>query len=312
VAAAKLMGWHVTVFDGRFIPSVVVDGLRQAVADHADGVIVGYSDCATIKAGLQDVRRAGIPIVNIESSDCDQQIGSDGSLTKSGQPALFDSGVGYNNPGDPADPLAFTEFWRIFTTYQALGLADATKGRAKIIVLSETDLRLNFLGLRSFKATLRANCPACRIVATVPFVASDLGPGLQQKVAQSLVQHLEANAVYGLYDAPTQDVASAVVGSGRKDTLSVMGGEGTAPLVDLIRERRGVDAGVGFSVVWEYYAALDAINRLLHGQTPRGGSFPSGIGAQLFTMTRNLPSKGQRFEGTVDFKTAYREAWGVH
>jgi hypothetical protein len=90
-----------------------------------------------------------------------------------------------------------------------------------------------------------------------------------------------------------------------------MGGEGTAPLVDLIRERRGANAGVGFSVIWEYYAALDAINRLLHGQTPRGGGFPSGIGAQLFTATRNLPAKGQRFEGKVDFTTAYQEAWGV-
>jgi hypothetical protein len=31
-----------------------------------------------------------------------------------------------------------------------------------------------------------------------------------------------------------------------------MGGEGTAPIVDLIDERRGVSAGVGFPVVWEY------------------------------------------------------------
>jgi ribose transport system substrate-binding protein len=102
------------------------------------------------------------------------------------------------------------------------------------------------------------------------------------------------------------------VGSGRKDKLFVMGGEGTAPIIDLIRERRGVNAGVGFSVVREYYAALDAINRLLHGQTPRGGGFPSGIGAQLFTRTRNLPPNGQRFGGTVDFTAAYRKAWGDH
>jgi ribose transport system substrate-binding protein len=245
-AAAGLMGWHVTVFDGKFTPDVEVDGLRQAIADKADAVIVAYADCATIKAGLQDVRKAGIPVVNIESSDCDQQIGADGVVGNTGQPGLFDSGVGYYNPADPGRPLTFAEFWQIFARYQALGIIDGTNGRAKIIALSETDLRLNFVSLRIFKATLRALCPGCQIVDTVDFVGSDLGPGLQQKVAQAVVQHPEANAVYGIYDAPTRDVATAVIGSGRRNDIFVMGGEGTAPVADLIREDRGVNAGVGF------------------------------------------------------------------
>lgn len=312
VAAAKLIGWHLTVFDGKFSPDIVIDGLRQAIADHADGVIVAYADCATIKAGLQDVTKAGIPVVNIESSDCNQQIGTDGVLRKSGQPALFDSGVGYNNPANPNHPLTFAEFYQTFATYQALGVIDGMKGRAKIIALSETDLRLNFVALRSFKATLKARCPACQIVDTVEFVGTDFGTGLQQKIAQALVQHPEANAIYGGYDTPSLDAAAAVQQSGRKNDIFVMGGQGTAPIVDLIRQDRGVNAGAGFSTVWEYYAALDAINRLLHGQRPSaGGGFPSGIGVQLFTKSRNLPPPGQRFAGPIDFEAAYRKAWGV-
>ena len=311
VAAAELMGWRVKVFDGKFTPDTVVTGLRQAVADGADGVIVGYSDCATIKAGLQEVEEAGIPVVNIESTDCDQQISDDGIIGETGQPALFDSGVGYLNPDDPDSPLSFPEFWSIFTTHQALGMIDGTEGRAKIIALSETDLRLNFSGLRDFKTRLDEHCPGCEIVDEVEFVATDLGSGLQQKVAQALVQHPEANAVYGMYDAPTTDVATAVMGSGRASEIFVMGGKGTAPVVDLIREGRGVNSGAGFSVVWEYWAALDAMNRLLHGETPPERSFPSGIGAQLFTKDRNLPPAGERFNGAVDFETAYRKAWGV-
>lgn len=100
--------------------------------------------------------------------------------------------------------------------------------------------------------------------------------------------------------------------SGRHDGVFVMGGEGTAPVVDLIHQDRGVNAGVGFSVVWEGYAALDAINRLLHGQEPHDGvAFPSGIGLQLFTKSRNLPPAGERFSPAVDFEAAYRKAWGV-
>jgi ribose transport system substrate-binding protein len=312
VAAGKLMDWRVKVFDGEFTPDTVVTGLRQAVADKADGVIVGYADCATIKAGLQDVEKAGIPVVNVESTDCNQEISDDGIIGETGQPGLFDSGVGYVNPDDPDRPLTFPELWNVFTTYQALGLIDGTQGQAKIIALSETDLRLNFSGLRAFKDTLEAHCPACEIVEEVEFVGTDYGSGLQQKVAQALVKHPEANALYGMFDTPTADAATAIMGSGRANEIFVMGGEGTAPVVDLIREGRGVNAGAGFSVVWEYWAALDAMNRLLSGETlPAGQSFPSGNGVQLFTKDRNLPPEGERFNGPIDFKAAYREAWGV-
>ena len=183
VDAAKLMGWDVTVFDGQYTPDVVIDGLRQAVADKADGVIVGYADCASIKAGLQDVRDAGIPIVNIDSSDCDKNIGPDGEITDSGQPTLFDSGIGYHNPDNHASPLTFAEFWQLFNSYQALGIVGGTQGQAKLIVMSESDLLLNFVGIRELKATLEEHCPGCEIVDIVDFVGTDFGTGIQQKVA---------------------------------------------------------------------------------------------------------------------------------
>ena len=311
-AAADLMGWDVTVFDGKFSPDIMVSGLRQAVADDADGVVVAYADCADIKAGLEDLAEADIPVVNIESTDCDVNVGDDGALTDSGQPGLFDAQVGYHNPDDPASPLIFAEAWRIFAEYQGLGIIEGTQGGAKIIVLSEVDIRLNFVSLRRLKETLADHCPDCEIVETVEFTGAEFGPALQDKVAQALVQHPEANAIYGIYDAPTQDVAAAVIQSGRQDDVFVMGGEGTAPIVDLISQERGVNAGVGFSVVWEVYAALDAINRLLHGEEPPDGvAFPSGVGLQLFTKSRNLPPEGERYSPAVDFEAAYRKAWGV-
>ncbi len=64
-------------------------------------------------------------------------------------------------------------------------------------------------------------------------------------------------------------------------------------------------------MTWEYYAALDVINRLLHGDKPFGGAFPSGCGIQLFTKSRNLPPQGKPFEPSADFEAAYRKAWGV-
>ena len=310
--AAELLDWRVTVFDGKFTPDLMVNGIRQAIADNADGIVIGFADCASIKAGLQDAKDAGIAVVNIESTDCDVQITDDGAIEQTGQPGLFDSEVGYQNLEDPEDPLSFVEVWNVFTSYQALGIAEGTEGGGKVIVLSETDLRVNFSGLRSFKETLEEYCPDCEIVDTIEFTGGDLGVKLQDKVAQALVQHPDANAVYGMYDAPTQDVSTAVLSSGRTNDIFVMGGEGTAPVVDLIGKERGVNAGVGFSVDWESWAAIDAINRLLAGEEPANGvAYPSGVGVQLFTKSRNYPEGGGVFTPAVDYESAYRAAWGV-
>lgn len=314
IDAAKLMGWHVTIFDGKFSPDTIVSGLRQAVAAKADGIVLTAVDCASVKAGLQDVKAAHIPVVGVEDLDCNQQVGNNGVLQDTGQPGLFSAQPLYNLPSGGV--TTFVGFYGgVYGPYQAVGMAAGTKGNGKIIALDETDVPFIAVGFDAFNKTLAQSCPACKIVDTIDFVGTDLGPTLQQKVAQALVQHPEANAIYGLYDAPTQDVATAVIGSGRTNSLFVMGGEGTAPVADLIRENRGVNAGVGYSVTWEAWSALDALNRLFHGEkpvgTPDGAGFPSGMGAQLYDSHHNMPSKGQRFQGPIDFQAAYRKAWGV-
>jgi ribose transport system substrate-binding protein len=314
VDAAKLMGWHVTVFDGKFSPDTVVSGLRQAIAAKADGIVVAFADCATVKAGLQDVKAAHIPVVGIEAIDCDQQVGNNGVLQSSGQPGLFTAQPLYNTPSGGLTTFDGFE-GDVYGPYQALGMVAGTKGHGEIIALNETDTPIVSVGIAGFRNALKGYCPACKIVDTINFVGTDLGPTLQQKVAQALAQHPEANAVYAPYDAPTQDVSAAVIGSGRTNSLFVMGGEGTAPVADLIRENRGVNAGVGYSVTWEAWSALDALNRLFHGEkpvgTPDGAGFPSGMGTQLYDSHHNMPSKGQRFQGPIDFQAAYRKAWGV-
>jgi ribose transport system substrate-binding protein len=309
IDAAKLLGWHVTVFDGKFDPGTVVSGLRQAIAAKADGIVLAFADCDLVKAGLQDVTNAHIRVIGVEAIDCNQQVGNNGVLQPSGQPELFTAQPLYDTPSGPSP---FTVFERdVYGTYQALGLVAGTNGDGKIIALNETDTPIVSVGIAGFKTALAKYCPGCKIVDTVNFVGTDLGAGLQQKVAQALVQHPEANAVFAPYDAPAQDVASAVMGSGRKTDLFVMGGEGTAPVATLIRDGRGVNAGVGESVVWESWAALDALNRLFHGDKPNGAGFPSGLGAQLYDKDHNLPPQGQRFQGPVDFQAGYRKAWGV-
>ncbi|HJQ04617.1 MAG TPA: substrate-binding domain-containing protein [Nocardioides sp.] len=311
--AAKKMGWHLTVFDGQFNPDTMVNGLRQAIADKADGVIVYGIDCPIAKAGFQDVAKAGIPIVAFQSFDCNQKVDANGAIKPTGEPGLFDAVVTYNNPDDPAKPLAFPEYYgNLVSRYQALGIIGATHGDAKIIKLKQTDAP-TFLALdHGFDATLAQDCPGCKVVDTVEFTGNDFGSALQDKVAQALTQHPEANAVYGIYDAATLNVAPAVMASGRKNSLFVMGGEGTTPVVDLVKAGRGVNAGMVYPIAWEAWASLDAMNRLLAGQKPDGPGFPSGMGLSLYDAKRNLPDNSAYYIGPVDYPSAYLKAWGIN
>jgi hypothetical protein len=76
----------------------------------------------------------------------------------------------------------------------------------------------------------------------------------------------------------------------------------------LLRDRSPqVDAELPFSGVWQGWAAVDNLNALFHDVAPAG----SGIGYQLVDAAGpHLPAEGQAWEPCVDFKAAYREAWG--
>ncbi len=312
VETAERMGWDLTLFDGQFNPDTIVSGLRQAVADQADGVILIVVDCQAVKAGLEDVAEAGIPIVGWESVDCDQAADDSGAIIDTGVPPLFDAAVTYDNPADPEKPLSYLEYVaEVWARAQALGIAEATDGAAKLIKLEEKDLLSTVVLDWGFEKALAEYCPDCEVVETVEVVGTDLGPTLQDKVAQAIASHPEANAVYSMYDAAALSVAPAVMASGRSDDLFVMGGEGTTTVIELIAEDRGIDAAAGLGFRWEGWASLDAMNRVLAGEKPDGAGFPSGIGAQLIDADRNLPEKGGRFDSSVDFESAYLDAWGV-
>jgi ribose transport system substrate-binding protein len=301
--AAKALGWKLTIFDGKFSPDTVVTGLRQAIADKADGIVLMVVDCAPIRAALQEVDRAGIPVVAAESLDCDE--------TKAGEPKLFDASAAYFNPSEPDVPVTYGDFIKNTWGYsQGLGIIAGTSGKAKLIDVRETDLKATVLGDDGIRKALRDHCPDCEIVETVEIVGSDLGPTLQQKVAQAFVQHPDANSVVSPYDMATVNIAAAVQGTGRKDEIWSQGAEGIPQMINMLTNDAGVNAGVGVSVQWESWAAMDALNRLLGGERPTPTGFPSGNGAQLFTADENMPA-GKRWEPPVDFHAAYRKAWGA-
>jgi ribose transport system substrate-binding protein len=289
-AGAKEMGWDLTTFDGKFDPSRYAEGVQQAIADRADGIILYTIDCNLIEPALKQAKAAKIPIASADGFDCNEQ--------KEGKPSYFDAQVTYTMGG-------FADLAKAMGKAEAEWIIAKTDGKAKLVYFHHKDLQIGVQLDQGFRAAF-AKCTTCEMSREVEFLITDLGPKLQEKAQQALLQTPDANAVMVPYDdLITAGVGAAVKSSGRNDELNVIGGGGFPANMDVVRKNGGQDAGYAFSAPWEGWAAVDTLNRVLAGQEPEG----SGIGLAIFDReVGNLPATGPAV-APFDFAAAYKKAW---
>lgn len=298
--AARQLGWRATIFDGKFDPSLYLTGIRNAIAAKADGIWLYNIDCAPVKAALQEAKKAGIPVVITQGSDCG-----------TGANALAAHADGYNASFDDstgvisAKPASFEQWNKSFGATGTWWLVAKSNAKAKVIVFVETDTNATVAIGNGVKTVLK-QCSSCKVVDTVNFVGSDLGPALQQKAQQAILQHPEANAIHANYDtAMTSGIAAAIRDSGRK--FLVAAGEGFAPNIALLRQ--GIEStGGGYEPGWEGWSGVDDFVHLFAHKVPRDSG---GIGVRLYDIDHNLPPKGKDFTTGLDYQGAYLKSWGV-
>jgi ribose transport system substrate-binding protein len=283
-----------TIFDGKLDPSSFSTGVRQAIAAKADGIIVDGIDCAAIKQSLAEARAAKVKTVGFFNYDCD-----DPNL--GGGERMFDGMVNFGPGGD------YATLTRNFGAVKADWIIHKTGGKAKLIQFKEDEFLVLKYIREGFEAEF-AKCKTCQIVETVDFTLADYGPKLQQKAQSALLKHPEATAVHVPYDTPVHfGVGAALTESGRNDQIEVIGGEGFPTNIQLIRDNKGQDAANAFPSEWTGWAAVDTLNSVLQGKTPREG----GMGLKLIDREHNLPAGGKGYEPTADFRSAYKKAWGL-
>lgn len=292
VDAAKRIGWKATVVDGKFSPPAWNGAIRQAIAAKADAIVNVAVDCGATAKSLQAAKQAGIKVGAIFSIDCDDP-------SVGGKP-LFDAPLIMDGTKDWS---AQASRW---SEARARVVAAKTDGKAKVIAFRQDSLlAVKYIG-EGFEKGLAA-CPGCKIVESVPLALTDVGPKLQQKVQSAILKHPDANVIASPYDGLTlAGLAAGVKASGQAKRLFVMGGEGYAPNIDLIRSGGGETAAMGFSSQWAGWAAVDGLNRVFDGKEPQN----SGLGWQLVDADHNLPKDGP-WEPPVDFRSAYAKAWGL-
>jgi ribose transport system substrate-binding protein len=292
--AGELLGWKMNIYDSKLDVANFSAGIRQAVAAKADGIILHSIDCPLVKQALTEARKAKVKVLAYYSLDCD-----DPSIK--GEP-MYDGIVNFGSQF--GDYSALIKDWG---ARKADWVIAKTKGKAKVISFKEDELLVVKYIREGFEQEL-ATCKTCEIVKTVDFTLADLGPKLQQKAQGALLQHPEANAMHVPYDsAMLLGISAALLESKRNDQIDVIAGEGFPTNIQLIRDNKGQDAANAFPSKWTGYAAIDSMNSLFHGEKPQD----SGIGYRMIDREHNLPPAGQGYEPPVDYKSAYKKAWGV-
>jgi ribose transport system substrate-binding protein len=292
VQAAKDLGWSTKVVDGKFSPTVWNASIRQAIAARTDAIMLVALDCGGVRQSLLAAKYAGIKIGAMYSIDCD-----DPSVKQS---AVFDAPLISDNTRD----------WSSQVSEWAKERADAlialTGGKAQVIDFNQDSLLVGKYARVAFENEIKT-CGGCKIVDTVALALTDVGPPLQQKTQSAILQHPEANALFPLYDGQTlAGVGAGVKASGRAAKIVVIGGEGFAPDMDLIRSAGGQSAAMAFSAEWGAYGVIDGLNRVFDGKQPQN----SGVGWQLVDRDHNLPTKGP-WTPPSDYAAVYRKLWGV-
>ncbi|RNM11710.1 sugar ABC transporter substrate-binding protein [Nocardioides pocheonensis] len=282
--AGEDIGWKMTVFDGKGRPDLYATGIRSAIADKADGIILDVIDCVAAKSALEEAHQAGVKIYAFYAFDCDDP------LAGGGKP-LFDAQLNFGS-----QPWA-----QYVEDVHARSAADyviaKTNGQAKIIEFTEKDILVAQHLNKGFEKRIR-DCSGCTIVKKVPFTLDDFVTGkLEGKAEAALTQNPQANVVYSPYDAAlTLGISQAVVASGRNDDVLVTGNEGLSPNVGSVRDNKGQDLILGLSARWVGWAAVDGMNRLLQGQP----QVDEGIGHQTLDREGPLPKSTTYYDGNID------------
>ena len=293
VAAAKAAGWSVDLYDAKLSPANYGPLVRQAIAAGADGIILDAIDCQAAQQPLQEAKAKGIALVPMYAFDC-----TDAHAGAAPQ-GVYSAITSYGAAG--ADIDAFTES---YGADQANYIIAASQNKAKIIAIQDPEFTVLYYTLEGFKKQIEGS-NGSQIVDTLEITASDvLGGKLVPKIQAELLKHPEATWIKSPYTYVTTLGIAPSLGA-NANHLSVMGGEGFAPELDLIRQGKITAANV-ISSEWTGWAAIDTMNSVFLKQAP----VDSGIGWTITDKDHNLPASGE-FTPPVDFKAQYKKAWGV-
>lgn len=281
--------WKVNNFDGKLTPATYSVGINQAIAAHADAIVLVAIDCALVKPALQQAKAAGVPVIDIAGYDCSDpsQGGGESLITVS----------------DPGGSLT--------TSNEAAGKALAdyvavqSNGSAQMVLATLPDFAYANTALAAFKKELPIVCPGCKVLAEAPATGTDLvGGTAAAKFSSALLQQPSANYVVATQEVQLSYISNALRTSSKKVTLLSQGGS-LPDEIQLIKNGT-LQGMMAQDIAMQAWTTTDFVVRSLAKVT----TVPVPPNSTLVDKDHNLPASGG-FTSTIGYQASYEKSWGV-
>jgi ribose transport system substrate-binding protein len=274
-SAGRMLGWNVTVVDGKGDPSVWNSAVQQAVVSRADGIVLLAVNPALVQGALAKAKAAGIPVEEV-------------FIPKFSGPSVD----GYVTT-DHVQGGKILADWII----------KDSAGKANILMLNEPEFPELVQRNNALLAELKANCPGCNVVDTVQLNIGTMAQQLAGAVTSSLQTHPNVGYVVAPFDSAGIFAAQGIRQAGKSSQVKLAGAEGDP---NGIQGVQGGTQAVDLATVppWGGWAAMDLLARHFAGDPITIEALP-----QRLLNKSNVPS-GKGWTGDVNYQAKFAAIWG--
>jgi ribose transport system substrate-binding protein len=285
--AAEEIGWKVTKLQTDGSPQGYNEAYKRAIDSKVDGILSAGIPSPLVEGPLKDAASAGIAVVSMAANNEPEEAG-----------ANFKGGL-YAEVGPNQE-----EMGAMAGDY----IVAESNGEAKYGVLNDTTYPVLQVRIAGFKSAIE-KCDTCEEVGEINVPVAEIA----QKLAPASLQFFRANPdlnyLFGSYDGGNV-FASQAARQGGSD-VKIVGQDGSAPNLDMIREGGPEVASAAYSLELIGWASVDQLNRAFSGEAPAPEWMPENGGIQLrLIVEENAPPKGP-YVGDFEFEENFRELWGI-
>ncbi len=289
LAAAKAIGWSgskVLATDGS--PQQFNSAMRQAIQEGADGIVIDAFPTAVVTAPLAEAASKGIPVVAEVSGDTPPKITAD---FKGGLFAVVDANN--NTMGQLAADWTISE----------------TDGKANVGTFTVSAFPVLEQRYAGFEPRIK-QCSTCTLSEPIAVQLTSLVTDAAPSTAQFLRANPDVNYMFATFDGGAVLASEGIRTAG--SDVPLVGTEGNAPNLDMIRSGGPEVASVATPLEWIGWAAVDQMNRAFNGTTPAPQWGPDGDGIPIKIITKdNVPPEGESYTGDIDFEKKFEALWGT-
>ena len=285
--AAKIIGWDVRGIDGQGSVNARAAGIAQAIALHADGIVLDAIDAAEQAGAIEPAIKAGIKVVGWHSGS------KPGAMP---QYHLFTNIT--------TDPL---EVARAAASY-AVAQSD---GKAGAVIFTDSAYAIAIAKSNAMAAIIKA-CATCTLLSIQDTPLADAASRMPQ-LTTSLLQRYGAKWTYALsindltFDFMAPALQSAgIPGDGAPHAISA--GDGSGPAFQRIRSGEYQIGTVAEPLRLHGWQEVDELNRAFAGAEPSGYVAPP----HLFIRSNIDRDGGPKdiYDPQNGYEKAYRTIWG--